>query len=251
MSHLMTDVDPLLHTYKVFFATRQNAALKALLCDRGSQMQNLSVMPDPAEARQQPTVAAEIFPFPILEQTDYASCCRFEAEFSREEVSAILEMAGALPVEDARLNADRSYDPEHRVSRVSWLPPSSATTWLYRRLGAIVYNANLARYGYDLRGIYEPLQVAEYRKGCFFDWHLDYGPGPHSIRKLSVTVQLSDDDDYDGGDFELFYSFTPDRAVRRLGTVIIFPSYVLHRVTAVTRGVRRSLVAWVSGPPFR
>lgn len=208
-------------------------------------------MYDAAQARQPAADTVEIFPFPIIEQPDYVSCCHFEAEFSPEEVAAILALAGALPVEDARLNADRSYDPGHRLCRVSWLRPSSETAWLFRRLGAVVHGTNLARYGYDLRGIYEPLQIAEYRPGGLFDWHLDCGPGPHSTRKLSVTVQLSDDGDYEGGDFELFYSFTPNRAVRKLGSVIVFPSYVLHRVTPVTRGVRRSLVAWVSGPPFR
>lgn len=208
-------------------------------------------MYEAAEAQPRAADVPEIFTFPIIEQADYVACCRFEAEFSREEVAGILAMAGTLPVEDARLNPDRSYDPDHRLCRVSWLRPSPETTWLYRRLGAVVYGANLARYGYELRGIYEPLQVAEYRPGGHFDWHLDHGPGPHSMRKLSVTVQLSDEDDYEGGDFELFYSFTPERAVRKLGSVIVFPSYVLHRVTPVTRGVRRSLVAWVSGAPFR
>ena len=95
----------------------------------------------------------------------------------------------------------------------------------------------------------EPVQLAEYHVGNEYDWHLDIGPGPASLRKLSLSVQLTDPGEYDGGDLEIRGHVGQ---IRARGTAIIFPSFLLHRVTPVTRGVRRSLVAWAIGEkPFR
>ncbi len=95
----------------------------------------------------------------------------------------------------------------------------------------------------------EPLQLAEYSDGGEYGWHMDTGPGSADLRKLSASVQLSAPEDYDGGDLEIWGSPAIDRAQ---GTAVVFPSYQLHRVRPVTRGVRRSLVAWATGSePFR
>jgi PKHD-type hydroxylase len=69
---------------------------------------------------------------------------------------------------------------------------------------------------------------------------------------LSISVQLSDPSEYEGGDLQ--FSLYGDRTViaeKEQGTMVIFPSYMRHRVTPVTRGTRRSLVTWITGPPFR
>ncbi|MGB0178111.1 MAG: 2OG-Fe(II) oxygenase, partial [Owenweeksia sp.] len=83
------------------------------------------------------------------------------------------------------------------------------------------------------------------------DWHMDFGAGEISHRKLSMTVQLSDPADYEGGDLEFMINQKVVTAPRTRGTVIVFPSFILHRVTPVTKGVRHSVVGWVSGTPFR
>ena len=72
-------------------------------------------------------------------------------------------------------------------------------------------------------------------------------------RKLSVVVQLSDPGDYEGGDFQMHHvaAHPPADAIRRRGTVLIFPSLVMHGVTVVTRGTRYSLVGWYPGPRWR
>jgi len=72
-----------------------------------------------------------------------------------------------------------------------------------------------------------------------------------SHRKLSVTVQLSDEDSYEGGDLQFMINNRIENAPRKKGTVIVFPSFILHRVTEVTKGKRNSIVGWLSGPPFR
>jgi PKHD-type hydroxylase len=84
-----------------------------------------------------------------------------------------------------------------------------------------------------------------------YDWHIDVGPESLSIRKLSFVVQLTAPEDYDGGDLELMAGLPAQFGVRDQGTMVCFPSYVLHRVRPVERGLRRTLVGWVSGPPYR
>jgi PKHD-type hydroxylase len=102
-----------------------------------------------------------------------------------------------------------------------------------------------------LDGFTEPLQISEYGVGHFYDWHLDIGKGAASIRKISFVVQLSEETDYAGGELELLSNIHTKTQPKTRGTIVLFPSYILHRVTRVTRGTRMSLVGWVGGPPYR
>jgi len=96
----------------------------------------------------------------------------------------------------------------------------------------------------------EPLQLARYGKGDYYGQHLDIGPGKARMRKLSVSIQLSDAQSYDGGDLVMWGHQVPMERSR--GTLVAFPSYLVHEVTPVTRGERYSLVAWASGTtPYR
>lgn len=92
--------------------------------------------------------------------------------------------------------------------------------------------------------------------GHFYNTHQDtslISADSPTQRKLSVVVQLSDADEYEGGDFEMHYvkAHPPADSIRKRGTVLIFPSLLLHRVTPVTSGVRYSLVGWYVGPPWK
>ena len=80
-------------------------------------------------------------------------------------------------------------------------------------------------------------------------WHQDYGFA--ISRKLSITVQLTDPSEYEGGNLQILTADEPANITRKRGMIALFPSYVLHQVTPVTRGSRQSLVAWVSGPAFK
>lgn len=83
------------------------------------------------------------------------------------------------------------------------------------------------------------------------DWHVDLGQAATASRKLGFTVQLSEGSAYEGGDLE-FHNLNVDKAsLREQGTLIVFPSYWLHRVAPVTRGSRTVIVGWVHGPSFR
>ena len=148
-------------------------------------------------------------------------------------------------------NGEEQHDEQLRKSSVMPLKPSPKTQWIFDRMSMIALQCNNERYGFNLNGFYEPFQLAEYGEGDFFDWHLDFGNGENSTRKLSISIQLSDPSTYEGGDLQFMINNKTVDAPRDKGTVIIFPSFIMHRVTPITKGKRRSIVAWVSGPPFR
>lgn len=135
-----------------------------------------------------------------------------------------------------------------RDSKVCFLSPNNDTAWVFSKLQTVIAAAN-QQYRFHLTGFQEPLQVAEYQSGGYYDWHLDIGTDVTSARKLSASVQLSDGESYEGGDLEFLNVKTPNLP-RSIGSIIIFPSYLPHRVRPVTRGIRRSLVAWIHGKPF-
>lgn len=138
---------------------------------------------------------------------------------------------------------------EHRRSTVRQLfPGEEAHRWIFERIEQVVAGAR-NHFGFELTGFYEGAQYYEYPTGGFLDAHMDIGRGHMSTRKLGVSVQLSDGATYDGGDLEFLSS--RGRAPRELGSIIIFPAYMMHHVSKVTRGVRKCLVSWVHGPPFR
>lgn len=174
--------------------------------------------------------------------------------------------AGLLPHEVERIDAlwkseqqqragvsggDEIYVEELRKSAVIPIMPETEHRWIFDRISALALQVNFERYAFDVLGIHEPLQLAEYSEGDFFQWHMDFGPGASSCRKLSLTVQLSDPDTYEGGDLQFMINDKQVDAPRDRGAVIVFPSFVLHRVTPVTSGRRRSIVGWISGVPYR
>ena len=118
----------------------------------------------------------------------------------------------------------------------------------------MVTAANNQVWQVDITGFVERLQFTEYdRPGTNYHWHSDTGGGMASLRKLSFSLQLTAPEAYDGGDLEFTEPINDEmRAMcRQQGTAVIFPSYVTHRVTPITRGARISLVGWISGPPYR
>ena len=117
------------------------------------------------------------------------------------------------------------------------------------RIANAVAEANEANWGYE--GDYSSSgEIYRYEVGDFFDWHMDLGDGEIAKRKLTTLVQLSDPADYEGGELELFCN-QPHTASRKRGTLLIYPSYIMHRVTPITRGLRFSMGGEVVGPPFR
>jgi len=146
-------------------------------------------------------------------------------------------------------------DNEIRRCSVSGIALSDDTNWIFQRIREVVGDANIAYFNFNINAI-DILQLTRYdgtNSPEFYHRHVDLGFSEiDAQRKLSVTVQLSDPNDYDGGDL-ILYHISGDLATanRERGAITIFPSFISHEVTPVTRGIRYSLVAWTLGPAFR
>lgn len=173
--------------------------------------------------------------------------------FAPEECHRIRVLADAAPAQDAGL-VRRQRDHNLRRAELVWLDDIPGTGWVMDRIIDVVRAANAQVFGFVLNEFAESPQVARYdsaREG-HFDWHTDIGDGPVAgKRKLTMVVQLSDLAEYEGGALEIMRGAAAIAAPRDLGTATLFPGFLLHRVTPVTRGERSSLTVWAHGPAFR
>lgn len=176
--------------------------------------------------------------------------CSGSGFFSKAECERIVTLSEDRPFMDGTVGTSsaKQVKPGVRKTDIKRLLRTPETSWIYEKLWTTIVSVN-GHYGYDISGI-ETLQIGRYADGGFYDWHIDLGGARASLRKLSVTVQLSDGSAYKGGDLE-FKDFADFKADREIGSTIIFPSFLLHRVTPVMEGERWSMVAWVIGRPFR
>jgi len=183
--------------------------------------------------------------------------------FTAEFCDRVIEAGEKIPHDPigAIGQVDAQAKLEIRSTELTFFPQKPEYKWIYDAMLPCVNGANASYWNFDLSAI-EHAQYGIYNPGQFYGWHIDQHPNPYKdgpfkglTRKLSFTLQLTDEDDYEGGDFELREP-GEDNVVRHAegtrarGSVIVFPSFVFHRVTPVTRGVRRSLVGWIVGPPF-
>lgn len=173
------------------------------------------------------------------------------------ECDRVIELGNNLITEPASIggNDHRSRDEHIRKSRTGWIDRVEENEWLFERLQELVLPANEKFYRFNILG-FEPLQYTIYDEpGSHYDFHIDMGRAPIDspyIRKLSISIQLSEPDTYSGGDLEMFFSMDNWRTLPRdRGSAALFSSFMLHRVSPMTAGVRHSLVGWVYGLPFR
>ena len=167
-----------------------------------------------------------------------------------------------------KLNVKQTKDlKKKRNSDIVWMNDR----WIYNEIHPYIYSANVNA-GWNFQWDHsESCQFTKYKKGQYYDWHSDSwdkpyiredirDPSHNKIRKLSVTVSLSDPKDYKGGELEFdFRNLDPDkkRNVKKCteilpkGSLVVFPSFVWHRVCPVKSGERNSLVIWNLGYPFQ
>ncbi len=174
----------------------------------------------------------------------------FPKYFKDGEIDKIIKIADNYTKISGRVST--SVDKSYRSSKIKWLPHNKDTAWLYDKLGYLTKTTNNKLWNFDIIGFGEDIQLGEYtaEEEGHYDWHLDLGSGP-SWRKISISVQLSGPDEYEGGNLQFQTGRHVRTAPKDKGTVILFPSYFLHRVTKVTKGTRKSLVIWISGFPFK
>ena len=169
--------------------------------------------------------------------------------FTAQELDAIINIGKSVEIE--RASTFGGSDPKIRDSYVNFLFPNDVTFWIFARLGMAISTINQQFFGFDLFAMEQGLQFTRYQApGEHYEWHIDRGM-QSGTRKLSLSLQLSDPEDYEGGDLELWFGGEPLKANKQRGFITFFPSYVMHRVSPVTKGERYSLVCWISGPPFK
>ena len=177
----------------------------------------------------------------------------FDNAFTDDQCNELIEYCNKQDLIEGSVGGYVSSNQEHiRKSRIAFIPPTEFMVPYYQRLSAIVLSLNEQFFKFDLHGFGENLQFTEYTAPSGkYDSHIDRSYGI-SVRKLSIVLQLTDADTYEGGDLELIPQIeNPHKMPRKRGTLIAFPSYQLHRVTPVTKGIRNSLVGWVNGKQFR
>jgi PKHD-type hydroxylase len=196
---------------------------------------------------------ALIFP---QKEIDVQNYYWFNQGFNDAELKAIYEGVANLPYIDAGTGDTNTQDKKVRSSKIKWIPQEDQWEWVYAKLMEMIVEANKSLWNFDLHSVLDNVQYTEYHANeeGHYNWHQDLGPGWLSRRKISVTVQLSDPSEYEGGELE-YWKGGPieyaDKAPKGKGVVFIFPSYMMHRVSPVTKGVRRSFVLWVGGIPFK
>ena len=183
--------------------------------------------------------------------------------FTPDECKEIISLGTTMRSREATIgHARSSVNSKMRRSKVSWFERGAEKyQWIFRRLENSFQFANVNAFNFDLT-YFREIQFTEYDESYEgkYDWHEDltWCMNQPTRRKLSICVQLSNSDDYVGGDLELDTvqvggdDQVPDaKKIRELGTTLVFPSFLRHRVTPVTSGKRYSLVSWYEGPPFR
>ena len=190
----------------------------------------------------------------------------YQNGLSQEEVQKIINLASELPIERATtIGADGELHEENdpngiRSSMVKWIPQNPDWDWLYEKMTEWAVEANKELWNFDLHSAPENIQYTEYyaHENGHYDWHQDIGPGDQpSKRKISITVQLSDSEEYEGGELQITTggdtsnNWGAQTCPRGRGVVVLFPSYMMHRVSPVKKGTRRSLVLWVGGSHYK
>lgn len=165
-------------------------------------------------------------------------------------LATITRLGEALVVERASTDGGEG---DARRSGCGWFDGESAAHQsIFERMETVLRGVNEDLFGFTLTSL-EPIQYTIYGHGDYYGWHMDRRDpriaGDGATRKLSCSLLLNDD--FAGGTFEVMVGRTPQIVPLTAGEVVIFPSWLLHQVTPVTEGVRRSLVVWAQGPPWR
>lgn len=182
----------------------------------------------------------------------------FPGAVSNAKCDEIIRKGLDLPAQNASIGngADAKQD-SYRVSTIRWFDP-------YNELGIksliedYAMRANRVHFGFDISFGTHEIQFTEYHgnQNGKYGMHIDtFWDSPDFYdRKLSFVLQLSDPNSYEGGNFDFSVpgaDLTELQLFRQRGSVLVFPSYFMHGVQPVTKGIRYSLVSWIDGPKFR
>ena len=169
-------------------------------------------------------------------------------------------LVGDLKPEDELPDGKLQEVKKVRDTNIAWLEDR----WIYDFVHPYIHKAN-KNAGWNFDWVWsESFQFTIYKQNQFYDWHCDSFPRPYNdgpfkgyARKLSATISLNSPDEYEGGNLEFSWfdgkKITTHECteIRPRGSIVVFPSFIHHRVTPVTKGTRYSLVLWNLGKPFK
>ena len=174
--------------------------------------------------------------------------------FTPEQCQKIIDCGRRQKPQQAQVGMNKpggGVNTKKRTTTISWIPFNEMKP-MYNDINKFIQKANRNHFGFEDVEITEQAQFTEYPEGGFYDWHIDTDVNmKHEppVRKISMTLLLSPENQFEGGDLELMAP--GKKANLTQGNAIIFASFLNHRVAPVTRGVRQSLVMWFGGKPFR
>ena len=170
--------------------------------------------------------------------------------FTPKLCQEIIDLSKTLKKEKGRIN-DLDYELNTiRKSTINWIPFDKMQL-VYNDINSFIQKTNRNHFGFNDVEITEMAQVSEYSKGDFYDWHTDTSidmDREPAVRKLSMTLLLNNPNEFEGGDLQI-----AGKVIHPIkqGHATIFASFLQHRVTSVTKGIRKSLVMWFGGEPFK
>lgn len=141
-----------------------------------------------------------------------------------------------------------SIKPESRITDVVWHNHGSpATSLMFQHMQMA---NDMAGWNFDVKFPQE-CQIGRYKDGGHYKWHIDaFPPDEKNMqRKLSAVLLLNDPSEYEGGELE--FEGIPDFKLEGKGSIVVFPSFLRHRVAPVTSGTRYSATCWALGPAFK
>ena len=199
-----------------------------------------------------------IYNNPIRRSAVTEPWCYWDGAFTDEEIQKIIDYCESkeLDIGTTYGTADKSDTEKVRISKIGFHERTPNIGWIFDKLNFILQSINEMYYGFELNG-YNMFQYTTYKaeeKGKY-NWHMDMLLGDRSKdyepRKLTLTLLLNDD--FEGGEFQLNMGNqnNPTILPAKKGRALLFPSFMIHRVTPITKGTRKSLVVWCLGPKFQ
>jgi len=190
--------------------------------------------------------------------------CTWDDAFTEDELNDIENYCETFDKEPGEIfSSDVQTVDDLRKSKIAWFTKSGHKPLheFFNRLNSVIEKINEDFYNFDLNG-YSDIQYTSYyaEEGGKYDYHIDMSTGNKisdnllkygDTRKLSMSLILSDSSSYEGGKFTMKLGEDEFEVEQKRGRIIFFPSFFLHKVHPVTKGIRKSIVAWVEGPKFR
>jgi len=169
--------------------------------------------------------------------------------FTPKLCQEIMDLNKTLEKKKGKVDVAKMTDT-YRKSTISWIDFDKMKP-MYDDINIFIQKINRNYFGFENIQITEKAQIAEYSKGGFYGWHIDTSLDMDKeppVRKLSMTLLLNDPSEFEGGNLEIANrTMTP----MKRGHAAIFASFLQHQITPVTRGLRKSLVMWFGGTPFK